>query len=155
MLGLGLRLVVTCSGAGNRCSAVGIIGVEGVGVGINGMAAATGAGVEGVGGVGDDDVGIDDAAAAVVATVGDIDIVSVIAAAVVGNSVGDPGVGVVDAAVGTAAIGIVEWIGVAVHRMQGRRGVSNIRGAGSRVVEVESNRWMLGRKGAPRHIGIF
>ena len=126
---LGLGLVVACGGAGNGCSAVG--------VGLDGVAAATGAGAEGAGGVGDDDVGIDDAAAAV------------------GDGVGDPGVGVVDAAVGAAAIGVVECLGVAVHGTQGRRGVSDIRGAGSRVVEVESNRWMLGRKGAPRCVGVF
>ncbi len=152
---LGLGLVVACGGAGNGCSAVGVIGVEGVGVGIDGMAAATGAGVEGAGGVGDGDVGVDDAAAAVVAIVGNVDVVSVVAAAVVGDGVGDPGAGVVDAAVGAAAIGVVEWIRVAVHGTQGRRGVSDIRGAGSRVVEVESNRWMLGRKGAPRRVGVF
>jgi len=152
---LGLRLIVACSGAGNGCSTVSVISVEGVGVGINGMAAATGAGVKGAGSVSDDDVGVDNAAAVVVATVGDVNIVSVIAAAVVGDGVGDPGAGIVDAAVGAAAIGVVEWIGVAIHRMQGQRGVSDIRGTGSRVVEVESNCWMLGRKGALHRIGVF
>jgi len=74
---LGLGLIVTCSGAGNGCSAVGVVSV---GVRLDGVAAATGASIEGVGGVGNgvaigigvweaggiggDDVGVDDAASA-------------------------------------------------------------------------------------------
>jgi len=49
VLVLGLGLVVACGGARNGCS----IGVVGVGVGLDGVAAATGAGVEEAGSVGD------------------------------------------------------------------------------------------------------
>ena len=107
---LGLGLVVACGGAGNGCSTVGVVGV---GVGLDGVAAATGAGIEGAGSVSDAvAIGIDVWEA---------------------GSVGRDDVGVDNAASAAAvAVGIVECVRIAVDSLRGRRGVSDV---GSMVEE--------------------
>ena len=62
MLGLVVKSCVAGESADGR-SGVGTAVVEGVSVGIDGVAIAIGAGVEGAGGVGDGGAGVDDAAA--------------------------------------------------------------------------------------------
>jgi len=74
---------------------------------------------------------------AVAVAVGDVGIVGVDVAAVIGEGVGVPGMGVVDGAVGAAAVGNVECIRIAVDGTWGWWGVSNVENAGSNVVKVE------------------
>ena len=125
----GLRLVVACGGAGNGCSAVGAVAVEGVAV-------ATGAGVGG--GVGDVGVvGVEGAGG-----VDDIDGAGVGAGIIFAVD----GAGSVDDAVGAAAVSVVECVGIAVDGTRGRRGVSEIGGASSSVVDVEGMRYTLNRR---------
>ncbi len=123
-------------------------------------------------GVGVEDVAV----AAAAAAVGDIDVVGVVVATVVGGgvsigtavAVGIGGTGGVDDidgagvgagivfavdgtgfvgdAVGAAAVGVVECVGIAIDGMWGRRGVSKIGGADSSVVEGEGMRNTLKRR---------
>ena len=55
----------------------------------------------------------------------------------VGDGVSVPGAGIVDGIVGTAAIGIVECVRIAVDGTWGWRGVSDVENASSNVVKVE------------------
>ena len=70
------------------------------------------------------------------------------------GGVSDDDVGVDDAAVGAAAVGVVECVGIAVDGTRGRRGVSDVGNADSNVVEVEQVCWMLKEK-VLRLVGAF
>ena len=124
ILVLRFGLVVSCGGPDESVDGWGDVGtavvVEGIGIGVAGIVVTAGGG--GVPG---------DAGAVEVAAVSNIGAIDV-----EGAGSGDNAGGVVDSAASPIII-------VVIVEMQGRRGVSDVRGAGSSMVEVEGMRYSL------------